>query len=69
MEEDSFSTQILTCPTRENNIFDLVLVIDPNFILDCKMGEELNGCNHYLIGFSVRIENQLPEKKAIVLDY
>ncbi len=30
MVEDSFLTQIVNQPTREHNILDLVLVIDPD---------------------------------------
>ncbi len=40
MIEDAFLTQIVTQPTRENNILDLVLVIDPDLIRNCEVGEK-----------------------------
>ncbi len=39
MVEDSFLTQILNQPTRENNILDLVLATDPDLISNCEVGE------------------------------
>ncbi len=39
--EDAFLTQIVTQPTRENNILDLVFASDPDLIRVCKVGEKL----------------------------
>ncbi len=38
MVEDSFLIQVVTQPTRENNLLDLVLVNDPDLIRDCEVG-------------------------------
>ncbi len=39
MVEDSFLSQIVTQPTRGNNILDLVLTTDTDLICDCEEGE------------------------------
>ncbi len=49
MAEDAFLGQIVTHPTRENNIRDLVFVRDPDLIRDCELGGKLGGCDHHLI--------------------
>ncbi len=69
MAEDSFLTQVITQPTRENNILVLVLVSDPDLIRNCQVGEKLNGCDHHLIRFNICIEHELTENKAMVPDY
>ncbi len=43
MAEDAFLTQIVTQPTRENNIIDLVFTSDPDLVRDLKVGEKLGG--------------------------
>ncbi len=38
MLEDTFLTQIVTQPTRENNLLDLVLVSDTDLTRECQVG-------------------------------
>ncbi len=38
MVEDSFLTQVVTQPTRENNILEPVLVSDPDLVRNCEVG-------------------------------
>ncbi len=40
MVEDSFHTQVVTQPTRKNNILDLVLVSEPDLVRDSEVGEK-----------------------------
>ncbi len=40
MVADSFLIQVVTQPTRENNLLDLVLVSDPDLFRDCEDGEK-----------------------------
>ncbi len=49
MLEDTFLTQIITQPTRENNILDLVLVTDPDLVREGRVGEKQNNYGHNLI--------------------
>ena len=69
MIEDTFLTQIVDQPTRENNILDLILVTDPDLISNCEVGEKVNGCDHHLIRFDVNIEQKLCENKSQKPDY
>ncbi len=69
MLEDAFITQIITQPSRENNILDLVLVTDPDLVREGRVGEKLNGCDHNLIRFSIRTEHELMENATKIPDY
>ncbi len=69
MVEDSFLSQIVTQPTRGNNILDLVLTSDTEVISDCEVGEILSGCYHHMIRFRIRTNHKLTENKSKVPDY
>ncbi len=69
MVEDSFLTQVVTQPTRENNILDLVLVSDPDFDRDCKVGEKLGGSDHNIIRFNVCVQHKLDNNPTLITDY
>ncbi len=68
MAEDSFLSQLVTQPTRGNNMLDLVLTTDTDLISDCEVGEILSGCDHHMIGFRSRTKHQLTEIKSKVPD-
>ncbi len=59
MLEDTFLTQIVTEPTRENNLLDLVLVSDSGLTRECQVGEKLDGCDHHLIRLKIRTDHEL----------
>ncbi len=59
MVEDSFLTQVVIQPTRENNILDLVLESDPDLVRDCEVGEKLGGYDHNIIRFNVCVQHKL----------
>ncbi len=67
MAEDAFLTQIVTQPTRENNILDQVFASEPDLIRDCKVGGKLSGCDHHLIRFNIKTEYTLNDKKKLRL--
>ncbi len=69
MAKDAFLTQIVTQPTRENNILNLVFASDPYLIRDCKVGEKLSGCDDHLIRFSIKTEYTLTGNKNKIPDY
>ncbi len=58
MVEVSFISQIVTQPTRGNNMLDLELTTDTDLITDCEVGEILSGCDHHMI--SIQNHNQAP---------
>ncbi len=55
MLEDTLVTQIITQPTRENNIIDLIFVTDPDLVRDGRV----DGCDHHLIRFRIRMKHEL----------
>ncbi len=69
MLEDTFLTQIVTQPTRENNSLDLVLVSDSNLTRECQVGEKLDGCDHHLIRLKIRTDHELTENTSKIPDY
>ncbi len=69
MVEDSFLTQVVTQPTRENNLLDLVLVSDPDLIRDCEVGEKIHGCDHHLICFYVNVSHKFADNPSVIPDY
>ncbi len=69
MAEDAFLTQAVIQLTRENNILDLVFASDPDLISDCKVGEELSGCDHHLIRFNIKTEFTLTDNKTKIPGY
>ncbi len=69
MLEDAFLTQIVTQPTRENNLLDMILVSDSDLASKCKVGEKLNGCDHHLIRLTIRTGQELIENKSRIPDY
>ncbi len=69
MAEDAFLKQIITQPTRETNILDLLFASDPDLIRDCKVGEKLSGCDHHLIRFNIKTDYTLPDNKTKIPDY
>ncbi len=68
MLEDTFMTQIISQPTRETNILDLVFVTDPDLVREGRVGEILSGCDHHLIRFSIRTEHELIENVSKIPD-
>ncbi len=63
MLEDSFLTQIITQPTRENILPDLVLLSESDLGRECQVGEKLSGCDHHLICLTIRTVQELIENK------
>jgi ribonuclease P/MRP protein subunit RPP40 len=69
MVEDSFLTQVVRQPTRNDNILDLVLTSDPDTISKCEVGEKLVGCDHNLVRFKVTTKCNLVDNKVRVPNY
>ncbi len=69
MVEDSFLTQVVTQPKRENTLLDLVLVGDPEIIRDCEVGDKITGYDHHLIRCNVNISHKLADNPSVIPDY
>ncbi len=69
MVKDSFLPQLVTQPTRGNNILDLVLTTDTDLVSECEVGEILSGCDHHMIWLRISTNHQLAENKSKVPDY
>ncbi len=69
MVEDSFLTQVVTQPTRQNNILDLVLISDPDLVRNCEVEEKLGGSDHNIISFNVCVQHKLDNNPTLIPDY
>ncbi len=65
--EDTFMTQNISQPTRENNILDLVFVTDPDLVREERAVRFC--CDHQLIRFIIRTEHELIENVSKISDY
>ncbi len=68
MLEDTFLTQIVTQPTREINLLDLVLMSETDLTRECQVGKKLYGCDHHLIRFKIRTDHELTENTSKIPD-
>ncbi len=69
MLEDTFLTQVVTQPTRENYLLDLVLVSDTDLKRECRAGEKLDGCDHHLIRLKDKTDYELTGNASKIPDY
>ncbi len=69
MVEDSLLSEIVTQPTRGNNILDQVSTIDTDIISDCEVGEILSGWDHHMTRFRIKTKHYLTEIKVKVQNY
>ncbi len=69
MLEGAFLTQIVTQPTRENNLLDLVLASDSDLARECQVGEKLSGCDHHIIRLTIRTGQELIENNSRIPEY
>ncbi len=60
--EDSFLMQVVTQPTKEDNILDLVLVSDSELVRDC-------GSDHNIIHFKVCVQHKLDNNPTLIPGY
>ncbi len=67
--EDSFLTQVVTQPARENNILDLVLVRDPGLDRNCEVGEKQGGFDYIIIRFNLCVQHKLNNNPTLIPDY
>ncbi len=68
MAEDTFLTQNVTQPTREN-ILDLVFTSDPDLVRDLKVGEKLSGSDQHLIRLNAKTKCTLADNETKLPDY
>ncbi len=63
--EDNFLSQLVSEPTRENSIHDLVIVSQDHLINNVEVGEHLGSCDHKLVCSDIStiiniFENKMP---------
>ncbi len=66
---DNLFQQLVTEPTRENNILDLVLVSQDHFINNVTVGEHLDSCGHKVIRAEINTTTELFENKTLVPNF
>ncbi len=64
--EDNFLSQLVSEPTRENNILDLVIVSQDRLISNVKVGEHFGSCDHKLVRADISTLIKVLENKTLV---
>ncbi len=67
--EDNFLQQLVTDPTRENNILDLVIVSQDRLINNVTVGEHFGSCDHKVIYAEINTTAKVSENKTLVPNF
>ncbi len=67
--EYNFLQQLVTEPTRENNILDLVIISQDHLINNVTVGEHLDSCDHKVIRAEINTITEVFENKTLVPNY
>ena len=66
--EDNFLIQLVTEPTRENNILDLVIASQEHLINNITVGEHLGFCDHKVVRAEINTTN-IVENRTFVPNF
>ena len=67
--EENFLSQMVSEPTRQNNILDLVITTQDNLVSNVKVGEHLSSCDHKLVRIDIRTQTSVTENKVKVPNF
>ncbi len=67
--ENSCLNQIVSEPTRDDNILDLVLVTQENLVDNVSVGVHLGSCDHRLLRLDTRAQTRIAEYKVLVPNF
>ena len=69
MSEMGFLEQLVTEPTREQAILDLVMCNEADLIMELKVKEPLGSSDHNMIEFTLQFEREKLESDVMVLQF
>jgi hypothetical protein len=67
--EDNFLIQLVTEPTRENNILDLVIASQEHLINNITVGEHLGSCDHKVVRAEINTRTNIVENRTFVPNF
>ena len=67
--EDNFLTQLVSEPTRENSILDLVIASQDHLINKVTVGEHLGSCDHKVVRVEINTTTRVMENKTLVPNF
>ena len=67
--EDNFLYQLIDCPTRGNNILDLLIVTHQNLISNFEITQPIGRSDHNMIKFTINVENRVPHNCLKIPDF
>ena len=67
--EDNFLHQLVTEPTRENNILDLVIASQAHLLNNVTVGEHLGSCDHKVIRAQINTTTKVTENITLVPNF
>ncbi len=67
--DDNFLSQLVTEPTREDNILDLVIASQEHLIKNIIVGEHVSSCNHKVVRAEINTANNIVENKIFLPNF
>ena len=67
--EDNYLFQLVSEPTRENNILDLLLTTQEFLLSNVRVGEQLHNCDHNVIRFTICAHKSSNKSKRRYLNF
>ncbi len=67
--DDNFLTQLVTEPTRENSILDLVIASQDHLINNVIVGEHLGSCDHEVVRAEISTTTNVVDNKIYVPNF
>lgn len=67
--ENNCLSQMVSEPTRDNNILDLVLVTQENLVENVSVGEHLGSCDHRLVRLDLRAQTRIADNKILIPNF
>ena len=67
--EDNFLSQLVSEPTRENSILDLIIVSQDHLINNVTVGEHLGSCDHKVVRAEINLTTNVFENEILVPNF
>ncbi len=67
--EENYISQMVSEPTRQNNILDLVITTQDNLVSNVTVGEHFGSSDHKLVRIDIRAQTWVTENKVKVPNF
>ncbi len=67
--EENFLSRMVSEPTRENNLLDLVITTQDILVSNVTVGEHFGSCDHKLVRIDIKAQTKVTENKVKVPNF